>query len=76
LSTLQGTVPLNRGFGMDSSIVDEPIPIARARLTGEIITKLQQYEPRIIVTQVKFADDLNGRLMPIVYFELAGGGGL
>jgi len=70
LTTIQGTVPLDRAFGIEHTITDEPTLIARARLTSAIVAAVKEYEPRVNVTQVEYkADDDQGRLIPIVYIE-------
>ncbi|MGG1638236.1 GPW/gp25 family protein [Paenibacillus sp. NRS-1760] len=68
LSTLQGSVPIERDFGIDSSIIDEPIQIAKARLTSLIYEAITKYEPRVNIELIEFEDDLfNGILVPIVH---------
>lgn len=70
LGTLQGSVPLDRGFGIDSTIIDEPVMIAKARLTSAIIEAIELFESRAVVEVVRFEDDLlNGKLVPIVYLK-------
>lgn len=64
LSTLQGTVPLDRDFGISGYIVDDPTPLAQARLTAEIVRVLQRYEPRVKVIKVSYSGDMTGRLSP------------
>ncbi|MNC79791.1 hypothetical protein D3C75_1323710 [compost metagenome] len=62
---------------MDYSIVDEPYPIAQARLMGEIMTAVATQEPRAVVTEVSFngdlTDALTGRLRAVVRYNLAEG---
>jgi phage baseplate assembly protein W len=73
LSTLRGTVPLNRGFGIDLSLIDEPTPIAKARLTSIVISAVKLHEPRAVVKAISFKEELNaGRLVPVVHIDLAG----
>lgn len=70
LSTMQGTAPLARNLGLDPTIIDEPIQVAKARLTSEIISVLSEHEPRVIVMEVSFREDhLSGKLVPIVHIE-------
>ncbi|MDQ0114350.1 GPW/gp25 family protein [Paenibacillus harenae] len=71
LGTVQGSVPLDRGFGIDIATIDEPIPIAKARLTGTVLTAIQTYEPRVEVLQVLFEEDHSiGQLKPIVQINI------
>lgn len=75
LSTAQGSVPLDRNFGMEITSMDEPITIAKARLTTAIMYAIAEYEPRAIVQEVQFEEDLQtGKLIPIVKIEVEGGG--
>lgn len=67
LTTPIYSVPLDRLFGMDATMLDLPIPVAQAKLTSEIIAKIHKYEPRFKVTKVLFAGDgLDGILRPTV----------
>ncbi|OKP97774.1 lysozyme [Paenibacillus sp. P46E] len=77
LTTPLGSAPLARDVGLDLSIVDEPYPIARARLIGEIMTSVATQEPRAVITEVSFngdlVDALTGRLRAVVRYSLAEG---
>ncbi len=67
LSTPKYSVPLNRDFGISATVLDEPMPIVKARLSTEIIETVQELEPRVTVTQVTFEqDDQEGILRPKV----------
>lgn len=57
LNTLQGQVPLDREFGVDSSLIDMPISAARAKATANITTAINTYEPRARVKSVDFSGD-------------------
>lgn len=75
ITTAQGSVPLDRGFGVDLADLDAAIPIAQARLTARIVEAIHQYEPRVEVTAVTYAaDHMTGQLMPIVRYRLKEGG--
>ncbi|MDF9845529.1 MULTISPECIES: lysozyme [unclassified Paenibacillus] len=77
LKTSLGSAPLARDIGLDYSIIDDPYPIAQARLMGEIMTAVAEQEPRAVVTEVsfkgEFEDVLTGRLLAVVRFSLAEG---
>ncbi|WP_342449203.1 GPW/gp25 family protein [Acetomicrobium sp. S15 = DSM 107314] len=66
LTTIRGSVPLDREFGIDGTLIDQPTPVARAKLTGEIVAALNQYEPRVKVVKVTFTEDGDGRLIPSI----------
>lgn len=65
-STPLGTVALDREFGLDWSVLDLPLEMAKGRLTIEIIEKTRKYEPRVEVVKVCFdtqlVEGLNGKL--------------
>lgn len=69
ITTPKYSVPLNREFGVTMSWLDNPMPVAQARLTAEIITEIQKWEPRARVTQVTFTEsgqEQEGILIPYV----------
>lgn len=68
ISTPQGTVPFDRNFGIDISILDNPINLAQGMVTVEIIRKVKLYEPRVSVKEVNFTTD-NNNLIPKVRVE-------
>jgi len=74
VTTLQGSVPLDRRFGMDPTAIDAPRPVAEAKLTARILQAVRAYEPRVIVSSVTYqADDLTGQLQPIVRYRVKDG---
>lgn len=64
LSTIKGSVPLDREFGIDASYLDAPTPVAKAMLSSEILQAVRKYEPRAEITKIEFEGDLNGVLKP------------
>lgn len=67
LATSRYTVPLDREFGVNLDLIDEPMPRAKAKMTAEIIAAIRKYEPRCTVTSVTFSGDgMDGRLIPKV----------
>ena len=68
--TRAGECALDRDFGLDWSIVDLPLPEAKARLAAEIITKTRKYEgDRADVSSVSFLVKEDGVLVPKVVIE-------
>lgn len=68
------SVPLDRMFGLNPEMVDLPLPVAQARLTAEIVAKVEKFEPRVSVTKVTFAGDgIDGRLEPTVSLRIKEG---
>ena len=69
-STARYSVPLDRLFGVDASMLDRPTPKAMAALQAEIVGAIHRYEPRCRVTRVSFDGDLDGRLVPKVRIRI------
>ena len=61
-STPAGTVPCDRAFGIDMSLLDKPINVAKALLTAEYISKTKKYESRATVVSVEVSVDERGVL--------------
>lgn len=71
LTTTKYSVPLDREFGLSATMLDDPIPIAKAKLTAEIITAIRRWEPRARVVEVRYeGDGMDGILRPKVRIEL------
>lgn len=71
-ATPEGTVALDRDFGLSWDFVDENTEVAKSKLTVEIIEKTERYEPRVQVTRVTYTQDNNGKLYPKVVVEYVG----
>jgi uncharacterized protein len=74
LATTRGSVPLDRTFGLDAAL-DEPLPIAWARMAADIVAEVEKQEPRVRVSRVDFKalDAAEGRLAPVVYIRIREG---
>lgn len=70
ISTIKGTVPLDRAFGVSATWLDSPFPAAQAKLTAEIYTQIAKYEPRAVITGVSFISDMDGILVPKVQVSI------
>jgi len=46
ISTVRGSVPLDREFGIDGRIIDMPIHQAQAHLSNDTFQQIKRYEPR------------------------------
>lgn len=75
LSTALGSAPLAREVGIDFGMIDDPYPIAMARMTAEIYAAVGEQEPRAVITEVSFngtiMDVATGRIAAVVRFSLA-----
>lgn len=66
ISTPKFSVPLDREFGIDCSVLDRPMPVAQAQLASDIITAIREYEPRASVTGITYEATDDGNLRPKV----------
>lgn len=69
IMTPVGTVPLNRDFGIDQSILGLPIDAAQSLLAVEIIDKVERYEPRVSVSEVELIANIDGQIIAKVVIE-------
>lgn len=69
IMTPVGTVPLDRDFGIDQSILGLPIDAARSLLAVEIIDKVERYEPRVSVSEVELTANIDGQIIAKVVIE-------
>lgn len=69
-NTRAGECALDRDFGLNWSLVDLPLPEAKAKMAAEIITKTRKYEgDRADVKSVSFLVKEDGVLIPKVVIE-------
>lgn len=69
-STVEGTQPLDREFGLSIECVDKPLPIAKNLYALDVVEKTEKYEPRVEVTEVTFEVDGEAILIPHVKVAL------
>ncbi|MFB4326002.1 lysozyme [Priestia sp. BR_2] len=78
VTTPSGSAPFARSIGLDYEMVDEPLPILKARMSGVITMAISDQEPRAEITEILFhlndQDKMNGRLLPIIKYRIAEGG--
>lgn len=72
LNTPKGSVPLDREFGIDWSVIDRPINKIIPKLKAHVIKQIHKYEPRarvkkVIVEESEVAD---GKLRIKVLLEV------
>lgn len=74
LSTVRGTVPLDRDFGVSATMLDRPLPEAMAVLTSEYVREVERREPRVRVVSVDFKAPVDsgadGALFPVVRVQI------
>ena len=70
-ATLKGTMPLKREYGIDPSVLDNPLSVAKTLLAEEIYTCADTYEERAQVLDVSFDyDPETDALCPIIQYEM------
>lgn len=72
ITTVRGTVPLFRDFGLDSTIIDSPTLMAQAKISTEIIRQVRKHEPRAKITSLKYEVLEIGHLRPILTIAVKG----
>ena len=72
LLTEQGEVPLDRGFGLDTSILDSPTnEMLKAKLRAQIAAAIAESEPRAEVKQINISGDaISGNIAISVLFNI------
>ena len=70
ITTPKFSVPLDRYFGINCSVVDRPMPVAQAQLASDIITAIREYEPRVVVTGITYEATDDGNLKPKVQVSI------
>ena len=67
LATAMGTVPLDRDFGIDTSLIDLPMSVIKPLLIKEVKEKIEKYEPRVKFVSISWdGDGMNGSIIPSV----------
>lgn len=70
LTTVVGSVPLDRNLGLSATFIDDRAQRAMAKLMIFALETVQEYEPRVEVTEVDFVPNPNdaaeGRFYPRV----------
>lgn len=74
LTTPKGSVPLYRDFGINTKILDKPMPIAKVLMISEVREAIERWESRATVQNITFFEDLSnpGKLVPKVEVEIHG----
>ncbi|MEG1594666.1 MAG: hypothetical protein RR350_09650 [Oscillibacter sp.] len=66
LSTREGTMPLDREFGLNMDFVDSPPEIAKSLYTAEVTKKVAQFIPTVRVQEITWNRAEGGQLKPKV----------
>ena len=71
LSTREGTMPLDRAFGLNMDFVDMPPEAAKSLYTAEITKKTAQFIPEVRVQSVQWTHGGEGVFYPKVVITSA-----
>lgn len=66
LSTREGSIPLDREFGLDLNFVDRPTAAVKALYTAEVTKKVAKFIPAVRVLEVVWTGTAEGQLKPKV----------
>lgn len=70
-TTPKFSVPLDREFGIDASLLDDPMTIVGAKYKSEIIQAIRKFEPRARVRRIEFLRDSESKIFyPKVWLVL------
>lgn len=64
LSTREGTMPLDRAFGLNMDFVDMPPEAAKSLYTAEVTEKVSKFIPEVRVQEVTWTGGNTGKLFP------------
>jgi len=74
LTTAKYSVPMDRDFGLDVTLLDEPSPRGMALLRAEIFEAINKYEPRVDILKISFKkSDSDDKIYPVVTWSLKEG---
>ena len=67
----QGTMPLDRAFGLNMDFVDMPPEAAKSLYTAEVTEKVSKFIPEVRVQEVTWTGGNTGKLFPKVVITSA-----
>lgn len=70
IDTVAGNVPLFRTFGLDNANVDMNIEFLQAQMANRVIDAVQEFEPRVNVTEVIFTEIEDGKTKSKVIYNI------
>ena len=80
VTTIVYSVPLDRAFATTGSFIDAPLPYAVAQRLADLVEAIERKEPRVKVISIrltepepKLEDLMEGRVFPVIRYELREG---
>ena len=71
MATPVGSSPLYRDFGVDTSMLDKPMDLARNLYAVAVMEAVERWEPRARVQAVTLTPDVSGKIEAKAVIELA-----
>lgn len=71
LSTIEGTMPLERGLGIMQDFVDKPPAVVKSLYTAEAAKKISEFIPQVRVQEVIWLPAEQGHFKPKVVITRA-----
>lgn len=70
LETVQKSCPMLRGLGIPGDLYGRPLNVMENLAVGTIYDQIEKYEPRAILSEVRFEEDYStGKVIPVVVLE-------
>ncbi len=66
LSTREGSIPLDREFGLNLDFADRPASVVKNLYTAEVTKKVAKFIPSVRVREVQWTGTADGKLQPRV----------
>lgn len=70
LDLIQKSCPMFRAAGLPGLLIGRPMNVVENILVGSIYDQIEEYEPRAIVTAIRFEQNaFTGEMIPIIELE-------
>lgn len=69
-STVEGSCPGDRKFGLSNEYVDELPEVAESTFSLEVYNKTEAYVPQVEILDISFENDAEGRIRPKITIGL------
>ena len=69
-STVEGSCPGDRNFGLAADWQDETSEVAKSTYSLEVTNKTEEYVPEVEIVDISFEHGEDGVLIPRIVFEL------
>lgn len=67
-STIEGTVPMDREFGLDGTMIGYPVEVIKNMYTLDVMEKTEKYFSNVKVTEVTY-ESIDNTLIPTIHLE-------